>query len=132
MGTKCQTQLGPLLLAWSHARVSEYPSHYCAEWPTSVCSRYMQRIPSSTIFPEGLCCVWPGIQNRKCWEGGVDSSGIIWRQKCKKTLGTISGHACTTWISDPVWLTQISGCDRHRKGTVHPIMITSYYTWTMP
>ena len=54
---------------------------YAALWPTSVRGRHMQCIPSSTIFPEGLCCVWPGIRNQKRWEGGVDSSGIIWRQK---------------------------------------------------
>ena len=53
----------------------------CAKWLTSVRGRYMQCIPSSTIFPEGLCCVWPGIRNRKHWESVVDSSGIIWGQK---------------------------------------------------
>ena len=36
------------------------------------------------------------------------------------TLGTISGHACITWTSDPVWPTQMSGCDQHRKGDGSP------------
>ena len=58
----------------------------CAKWPTSVRGRHTQCIPSSTIFLEGLCCVWPRIRNRKHWEGGTDSLSIIWRQKCRPRL----------------------------------------------
>ena len=55
---------------------------------------------------------------------------IHWALYGGKSMGQdfISGHACTTWISNPVRPTQTSGCDQHRKGTVHPIMTISYYT----